>query len=74
VLSQAQKIQLTKLAIRDFGNNISMAASLHKLVEERDGYEKAEQAVAFYCKQQNIMTDVLEKQADVRDYQLSVEA
>jgi HPt (histidine-containing phosphotransfer) domain-containing protein len=74
VLTQVQKNQIAEMAERDVGNNISMAASLYKLVEDRNGYEKAEEAVAFYCGVQHRIIDRLEQQAAARDYQISVEA
>lgn len=74
MLSQAQKNQIIQMADRDLGNNCSMAASLHKLVEERDGFEKAVEAVEFYCQTQRSMVEVLNLQADQHEYMMLAQA
>lgn len=74
MLSQAQRNQLTCLATRHFEDGVSMAASVYKLVEERDGFEKAEEAMTYYVGVQKDLALALDNiEADAIQYQRSVE-
>lgn len=73
MLSEAQKTQLGCLATKHYHEGISMAASVYKLVEERDGWEKAEEAQQYYVNRQKLLAAMDDIEADTVAYQRSVE-
>lgn len=48
MLSQAQKNQLKEAALADCERQVSNAALWYKRVEDRDGWEKAQEASDYY--------------------------
>jgi hypothetical protein len=73
MLSEAQKSQLGALATRHYHEGTSMAGSIYKMVDERDGWEKAEEAMAYYVNRQKLLVEMDNIEAGAVAYQRSVE-
>jgi hypothetical protein len=73
MLTEAQKNQLGRLATTHYHDGVSMAASIYKMVEERDGWEKAEEASTYYVNRQKLLTEMDNIEAGAQTYQRSVE-
>jgi hypothetical protein len=73
MLSEAQKAQLGRLATTHYHDGMNMGGSIYKAVEERDGSEKAEEALSYYVNRQKLLLEMDNIEAAANSYQQSVE-